>query len=292
MASDLFELPIHIVIGSTLAFLICTTAIYLYNKKPEFLWYGVYLLAIIIYFSFKSSVTHKLLYPEPNVLTYSIHDASQILFQAAYLLFAIYFLNTQKYYPKLHTFFKVVLGFLGLFITVHVFLYLAGNSRANQIMLLNINRILMIGVFAFNTIYILVNVKTPLVYFILLGSFCFVIGSVLTWFTEDFHFMTYGVGLENIVFAYGLGYKVKQINEERVNAEQEAFQNQMSSLRAQMNPHFIFNSLNSILGFILKGDKKESIRYLSNFSSLLRKVLNTAEQGSISLEQEISLLKL
>ena len=82
------------------------------------------------------------------------------------------------------------------------------------------------------------------------------------------------------------------MNNEKLIAEREAIQNQMSSLRAQMNPHFIFNSLNSILGFILKGDKKESIRYLSNFSDLLRKILNTSEHGSISLEQEITLLKL
>jgi LytS/YehU family sensor histidine kinase len=59
-----------------------------------------------------------------------------------------------------------------------------------------------------------------------------------------------------------------------------------------MNPHFLFNVLNSIKGYIYENDKKNAARYLSDFSSLVRKVLEFSTQKSVSIEQEIELLRL
>lgn len=67
---------------------------------------------------------------------------------------------------------------------------------------------------------------------------------------------------------------------------------QMQSLRSQMNPHFIFNALNSIKHFILGNDKFVASEYLSNFSMLIRKILLHSESETISLSEEIETLKL
>ncbi len=67
---------------------------------------------------------------------------------------------------------------------------------------------------------------------------------------------------------------------------------QMSALRAQMNPHFIFNAMNSIQQFTLQGDTDSANFYISKFSTLLRKVLYTSQQDNISLEEEIEQLQL
>lgn len=62
-------------------------------------------------------------------------------------------------------------------------------------------------------------------------------------------------------------------------------------LRTQMNPHFLFNALTSIHGFVFKGDKKEAAEYLSTFSTLTRDILNYSSLDFISLEEEVSFLK-
>lgn len=67
---------------------------------------------------------------------------------------------------------------------------------------------------------------------------------------------------------------------------------QLTALRAQMNPHFIFNALNSVQQYILQGNITEANRYLSKFSKLQREVLNHSDQNFISLEKELEVLNL
>ncbi len=62
-------------------------------------------------------------------------------------------------------------------------------------------------------------------------------------------------------------------------------------LLSQMNPHFVFNSINSIQSFILDKKEKEAYSYLAKFSKLIRMVLNNTEELAIPLYQEIDLLK-
>jgi LytS/YehU family sensor histidine kinase len=61
-------------------------------------------------------------------------------------------------------------------------------------------------------------------------------------------------------------------------------------VKAQMNPHFIFNSLNSIQQFILSKDNDNAYKYLSKFSKLVRKLLESTTTENITLEDEIDLL--
>ncbi len=64
------------------------------------------------------------------------------------------------------------------------------------------------------------------------------------------------------------------------------------ALRAQMNPHFIFNSLNAIQELIITENMEDGYRYLSSFSKLLRMVLNYSEKNFITLSNELEVLKL
>ncbi|MGL5888248.1 MAG: histidine kinase, partial [Bacteroidia bacterium] len=67
---------------------------------------------------------------------------------------------------------------------------------------------------------------------------------------------------------------------------------EMSALRAQMNPHFVFNAINSIQHFILRDNATEAHRFLSKFSKLIRNVLDNSRQEIISLERETETIKL
>lgn len=66
----------------------------------------------------------------------------------------------------------------------------------------------------------------------------------------------------------------------------------LKSLRSQMNPHFIFNALNSVNSFIASNDERSANKYLSEFSQLMRAVLENSEEDFIPLKKEIELLEL
>lgn len=66
----------------------------------------------------------------------------------------------------------------------------------------------------------------------------------------------------------------------------------LMALRSVMNPHFLFNSLNSIQYFIAKNIKEEALDYLSQFSKLMRIILNSSINNYITLAQEVEMLKL
>ncbi len=63
-------------------------------------------------------------------------------------------------------------------------------------------------------------------------------------------------------------------------------------LRSQMNPHFIFNSLNSIKLYIINNDKTNAVYYLNKFSKLIRKILMASKEKETSLKDELETMKL
>ena len=71
----------------------------------------------------------------------------------------------------------------------------------------------------------------------------------------------------------------------KVELEQQATELEMQALRAQMNPHFIFNSLNSINRFILQNNKTQASEYLTKFSKLVRMILQNSQASLITLEK-------
>ena len=80
----------------------------------------------------------------------------------------------------------------------------------------------------------------------------------------------------------------------RTNKQQKLTNNVLAlkSLRSQMNPHFIFNALNSVNNFIAKNDERTANRFLSEFSILMRTVLENSEKDFIPFSKELELLKL
>lgn len=67
---------------------------------------------------------------------------------------------------------------------------------------------------------------------------------------------------------------------------------ELKALRSQMNPHFIFNSLNSISDFISKNDVKKADEYLIKFSKLTRAILENSEKKWVSIEEDLGLMEL
>ncbi len=87
------------------------------------------------------------------------------------------------------------------------------------------------------------------------------------------------------------GEKQKAMMEVLQN-KQKATESRLQSLRLQMNPHFLFNALNSIQQMILANEEMVATKYLSRFSKLLRSILIHSDKETISLKEELDILKL
>jgi sensor histidine kinase YesM len=81
----------------------------------------------------------------------------------------------------------------------------------------------------------------------------------------------------------------EQIHTELLNELEQA---KMKALQTQMNPHFIFNCINSIRLFYMKNDLEKADSYITKFSKLIRSILNYSRQENISLKEELKTLAL
>lgn len=116
-----------------------------------------------------------------------------------------------------------------------------------------------------------------------------------------------GIGLVALFIIGGIFilYRQRQLKQEqaitkmeleetrkRLEVEQQYRASELKAIRSQMNPHFIFNALNSIQDLVLKGNVEDSYSYITMFSNLVRQTLAYSENEFIEFEQEIKLLEL
>lgn len=111
-----------------------------------------------------------------------------------------------------------------------------------------------------------------------------------TWWFRGIIFLT---GFLLIYIFYRL--RIHEVNK-RNNLEKKLLKQvnkfRQQALSQQMNPHFIFNTLNSIQFYIFKNDSSASIRYLAKFSKLMRIILDNSQHDTISLQRELDAMEL
>lgn len=82
------------------------------------------------------------------------------------------------------------------------------------------------------------------------------------------------------------------LEQRKIKSKQRISSLMSQNLRQQMNPHFVFNTLNSIQYFLFRNDKKQSNVYLSKFAHLLRLVISNSEKQFVALSEELKALEL
>jgi ligand-binding sensor domain-containing protein len=99
-----------------------------------------------------------------------------------------------------------------------------------------------------------------------------------------------------LIFAAGIIFRLvrRRINvkSKEANMKKKIAETEMMALRAQMNPHFIFNSLSSIENFIMKNEKRLASDYLNKFSRLIRSILDSSRDELVPLRKDMEALKL
>lgn len=90
-------------------------------------------------------------------------------------------------------------------------------------------------------------------------------------------------------------YRIRQIKARaalKTAYNRRILEAEMTALRSQMNPHFLFNSLNSIKSYIIKNEPRIAAKYLTKFSQLMRLILNNSNSTYTTLEEELKALKI
>ena len=112
-------------------------------------------------------------------------------------------------------------------------------------------------------------------------------------------FVYLGSIFQSIIISVIIGTIIKRIEQKSKNAEvrlalkmKEMEELKMTALQSQMNPHFLFNSLNSINNFVLKNDVEKASDYITKFSKLIRVILNSSSSPTATLSEELAILQL
>ncbi|MFY7651777.1 MAG: histidine kinase, partial [Chitinophagaceae bacterium] len=86
--------------------------------------------------------------------------------------------------------------------------------------------------------------------------------------------------------------KQNKLEVEKIQLEVALRNSMLSAMKSQLNPHFIFNALNTIQSYIYANDRKKAISYLGKFSNLIRIILSASNKKQITLAEEIEMLEL
>ncbi len=283
-------IPKYLFAGVCLIMFFLTLAFFITSGKIEFLFYSLYVIWLFIYLNGDVFRTNNLLFGGNTIASYWLFQIAQVCINLFYVLFVMYYLDTKKAYPKLWLTINFIIIILAAIIILDsVFFYLEYFIGHQFIM--NIQRLVMTLFGAGGMLYLILFAKDRLPYFIVIGSFFYMTGAWCLFFFGNPICMIAGSAIEITIFALGLSYKIQQEHKEKIHYQKESFINNNKALRAQINPHFIFNSLNSIQNLILSNKKESAVKYLNKFSLLMRNLLESSIETSVILSEEINLLK-
>lgn len=107
------------------------------------------------------------------------------------------------------------------------------------------------------------------------------------WLTWWFVLLEIGAGL-GVVYAIIRYWSLQAANKEVVKTELARLE--LKALKAQINPHFIYNAIASIQSYLIKNQSEEAEKYMRDFANLIRKVLEHSDQSMVSLQSELDLI--
>ncbi len=303
MLSDINSLFYSWIRGGVFLLLLYHFVFYLKHKEKVYKYYSIYLLCISV-FLLKDIVEFK-----NDLYKYLLFSIQFIAF-SFYIHFSRELLNSKKVYPKWDRASKIISKVLLIIAFLLLGVQFFWGFEVQKEIILSTAPILSV-VFIGGLAYIeIINTKEGV--YSLIGSIILIAGANITalkaikgdafLFNIEVHNMFYffvGVLIQNIVYAFLLADVLKKIEVEKSRAEldlhkksSQLYELKMTAFKNKMNPHFLFNSLNSINNFVIQNKKEEASIYIAKFSSLIRKVLQTTEKVYISLAEELRISEL
>lgn len=286
------QIPYFIFIGGIGLILSYFIGIYFLYRDPQFIIYSLYLFSLLLYLGVKATVIQDFIRLHAPYFIFYYNSVIQVVVNIFYLIFAMYFLNAKKNFPILFKLIRFTIYLLIACVLLLTTLYIFNPFSGKEEQILTVERYYMIVFSLFAYVYILKTFKDKLALFFVGGSFIFLSGAVLALLFRNIHYMMYGAAIEIFIFSLGMGYRIKQIEDEKNSIKNEMIKIELTALRAQMNPHFIFNSLNSIRAYVISNEIKKASHYITKFSRLIRLILHYSSKELITLQDEIETLHL
>lgn len=271
-----------------------TLSFFILLRNREYLYYSIYIVVTFIYLAGNKFGIYDLFLGN-SYLKHNLSQSFLILGNLSYVLFVMSYLRAKRDYPGIYKVCKILvilniatLVLIGIFYsvdTVSIVMYSYEFTCA----------IALIAI-----IYLFLTSKNLLGRIIALASFAYSMGPLLRiYFVEPedglyldgTYYLILGVSLEMVIFVFGLNYKFHLELRENFQLQQEAFVSKTKALRAQINPHFIFNSLSSIKHLVLQKDNRNAVKYLSKFSRLSRNILESSIETNATLSEEVKMLE-
>lgn len=305
--NERFAFSFNILLNSILFFVFLFVCVqFIIVRQPYLLYYALYVFCMMCFhlygFSYSSYIKTPL-----SFIPFLQFDLRQnfyvIITQIFYMLFLKEFFMieqvgsfSQKFFFKyIHLVFLVLLGielFFSLFyvrLDIEVFIMLI-----TQILIVLISIYLLIMIFYSPNLNSLLSIK--------LASFTLLLGVIMGFLSATFewvqttsplliyypnYFFNVCVLSEIFLYSLAIGQLYFRNISEKSSLIQKISHAELNTLRSQMNPHFIFNSLNSIKSLIIKNKNKEAAVFLTDLSLLLRSILQKSREQFLSLEEEL-----
>ncbi len=285
-------IPYILFIGGMFLMIFYSFGIYFMNRDKLFNYYAIYLLSLVLYLGVRLPLFFGPLELRYPMFMHLYNELIQVLVNIFYLLFASFFLNARHDFPKLYSAIRFAIQFLVGIMILQLLLILSGNFAWIETYVVQFERYFMI-IFSLGAyIHLVINHKNKMVFFLLIGSLFFLAGGVMAMFLYHIKYMMLGAALEVFIFSLGMGYRIKLVEQNRKSIENELNQLRLTALRSQMNPHFIFNSLNSIRAYVISNETKKASDFLNKFARLIRLILYYSSKEVILLKEDLEALTL
>ncbi len=309
--------------GALLFWVLFVGLIYARYRQPIYRYYWFYSLAGCGFALLKTRSYTPLGYwiGQFPMLRAHLPEAIMWLGLAAYGLFLSELLNLHRDHPVMARRLRgAAMGFIGFGGLYELALLLTNDGGLQQAVFWG-TRCLLLPAYGALLVWVGRRVQSPLTRYVLLGNVLLGGVGLLAWLragelilkgvslpggVDNLMTVSFAVLLEITVFALALAYRIQLADqarqasqtayveeiEQRTAYEKRLAEVEMLALRSRMNPHFLFNSLNTIEYFVLKGDEEKATRYLSSFSRLLRLILNHSTEETVRLSAELTGLSL
>jgi sensor histidine kinase YesM len=319
----IFLLPYFFFIGGGVIalFILSAFAVFLYfeNRKKAYLFYAGYMVSMALYFERLLEYHYQIpIFWGYLFRGYAVAEVVGIMAaNIMYFLFIRYFLSIDQKIPKLIPIIRtwvIICSLMGLSEVISSAIEIQSDLLTSIFFLV---RIIMIPLIIY-MLWVIYRKRIKYTSYIIWGSSFLLMAGIAamsvsyffprasdTAWNNPYLFMMAGVLLESFCFALGLGRQAKQEELDKIEAQKQLIvqiqkeaslerkiqDSRIQTLTAQMNPHFIFNALNSIQHFILSNQKEKSVKYLSRFAKLIRGILQNSTAQTVSLEDELDTLK-
>lgn len=309
--------------GALLLVLLFVGLLYWQYRQRIFLYYGGYVLAGVLFSLLKTRAYTPLGHALGEWPLLKTHLMESVMWWGIgfYLLFVGYLLDLSKNYPKVYRWFRrMAIGLIGYGLFYLVVILLTNDGGLQQISFWG-GRIVAIPIYVGTLVWMARKVKSPMIKYVLWANGVLFFFGIIAWLRagevilkgvklpadmDDLLTLSFAVVMEILILSLALAQRFRWLEKEKTESQKAYFQalenknktekriaeTEMQALRSQMNPHFLFNSLNSLEYFIMTNDEHKATQHLAKFSKLLRMTLTHSREAAISLADELTTLRL